>query len=141
MKITTISGITTVDGQRITPTELQSIERMVERRELLRFEYGSVIWYETVKDTNRHMLKPTKQSTPPKVETRGRPRGENYGKHCKNPGVGRGGAQKKDIPLEVVLELKAQGLSGREVAKEIERLGYGVVHRNYANLKARQYRL
>lgn len=144
-RITIISGrctVTTPDGQSIaSPSDVERFNAAVEQGRLLRFRYGGVIWYEPVTASNMHMLRVISPK-PPKdqshVERRGRPRGPSYGKHVKNPGAGRGGHNRHEIPLNIVVALKERGLSGSEIARELFDLGYGEVSRDYANRRLRE---
>jgi len=137
-RITIIDGrctVTTAEGQAVAGMgDIERFDAAVSQGRLLRFEFGGVIWYEGINDSNRHMLKaPPASKDPAKPERRGRPRGENYGKHVKRPGVGKGGNYRKPIPLNIVIALRERGLSGSEVARELELLGYPGVSRDYAN--------
>jgi len=101
-----------------------TLESRAARGDILRFEYGGVVWFERITDDNRHAIKSPdkpKRSHSKRLsgaqENRGRPKG----------------SYRKDIPLSVVKALKERGLSGSEAANELLRLGYGRVSKDYAN--------
>lgn len=110
-----------IHGDRAT------LESRAARGEILRLEHGGVVWFEEITIDNRHAIKSATKEKLPSIETRGRTRGD-----------GRGGHNRHEIPIDVVIALKERGLSGSEIARELFDLGYGEVSRDYANRRLRE---
>lgn len=136
-RITIICGVMILDGAIATSTEREWVNRRVERGELVERKYGGVVWFERPRDNET--LKVAEVRMTRNGKKIGRPRGEKFGKHVKQPGIGRGNNSRPipyrhPVPDEVIIKLKVElGLSGSQCAKWLHSNGYGKVSKSFAN--------